>query len=177
MPLEIERKFLLSTTPVIPPGAEIWRIEQGYLGDSPVAPSIADAASGGASGGGMIRVGGGRLRRVIMPDGSVVCTHTIKSGSGLVRSELERAISNQQFEDRWPATSGRRLRKLRHRVREHDRIWEIDVFDQMDLVLAEVELSSPDEVVQIPRWLKAHIVREVTDDPGYTNASIAARAI
>jgi len=157
--LEIERKYLLSGRPAIPEGAEIWRIEQGYL-----------------SGPGPTAVAGGRIRRVLMSDGTIVCTHTIKQGLGVVRSEQERAISNQQFESQWPATAGKRLRKTRYRVREKDRVWEIDVFDRMDLVLAEVELPAADAAVVFPQWLEPHVVCEVTDDPKYTNAGIASRA-
>ncbi|WP_341367122.1 CYTH domain-containing protein [Yoonia sp. BS5-3] len=48
---------------------------------------------------------------------------------------------------------------------------ELDVFEQIDLVLAEVEL--PDEQARFarPDWL----VEEVSDDPQYFNNNIAAR--
>lgn len=162
--LEIERKFLLNGVPRIPAGAQVLRIEQGYLN---AFSSGASAESEGFA--------TGRLRRTIFPDGSVQHTHTIKTGSGVSRQEIERHITPKQFERHWPCTEGRRLRKIRHRVRENDLTWEIDVIERPDLVLAEVELRSPETKIVIPQWLGPHVVREVTDEPEYTNAAIAAR--
>lgn len=147
--LEIERKFLLRSVPQMPPHDEIWNIEQGYFAE------------------------GGRLRRTVMPDGSIVCTHVIKKGQGLVRIERERQISPDEFDREWPRTNGRRLSKIRHRIREGEVVWEIDAFKGIELVLAEVELPSADAAVAIPAWLEPFIEREVTDDPRYTNSSIA----
>lgn len=161
---EIERKFLLDSMPAIPAGADVWRIEQGYL--NPHATSPQRAADG---------LVGGRLRRVTLPDGTIECTHTIKSGIGMVRMETERVITPDLFARHWPATAGRRLAKTRHRVRDGQVLWEIDVFDQLDLILAEVELPSANFDVALPPWVRPHIAREVTDDPFYTNAAIAAR--
>ena len=63
-PVEIERKYVLDTMPALPDGARRVEIEQGYVrGDG--APE--------------------RLRRSKRADGSVVCTHTVKEGRGLVR--------------------------------------------------------------------------------------------
>jgi len=77
------------------------------------------------------------------------------------------------FERSWPRTQMRRLKKVRHRVREGGLIWEIDVFTSFDLALAEVELPAPDAPSPIPAWLQPHIDHEVTGDPAYTNAAIA----
>lgn len=163
-PVEIERKYLLRAAPPVPGGAEVWRIEQGYFTD-PIANAI-DAADGMAD---------GRIRRVTLPDGQTLCTHTVKRGEGLVRAEAERSIDPETFRRHWPRTSGRRLAKTRHRVREGGHLWEIDVFDEIDLALAEVELDDAGQVVRIPAWLEPWIVREVTDEPAFTNAAIASR--
>ncbi len=70
--------------------------------------------------------------------------------------------------------------KTRHRVPEGSgaarRVWEIDVFEGFDLVLAEVELPAPDARVEPPAWLADHIVREVTDDRAYRNFALAVNA-
>lgn len=163
--LEIERKFLLRAMPELPAGAEVWHIEQGYLNPD-MPPSDPK--------GGLTH---GRLRRTRLPDGSVLCTHSIKTGSGIARTEIERVISSEQFERNWPRTRGRRLVKKRYRVPVESAgvVWEIDVFDGIELYLAEVELTRPDTPVEFPAWLSPLIVREVTDDPAYTNASIAIR--
>jgi CYTH domain-containing protein len=158
--VEIERKFLLNRMPSIPPGAEVLRIEQGYLPAG--EPARATTA-----------ITHGRLRRTTMPNGSTHCTHTIKSGEGMVRRENEREISLQQFEQAWPDTAGRRLSKMRHRIADGNLVWEIDEFGGIDLILAEVELPAADAEIQIPAWLAPHIVREVTDEPQFTNVNIA----
>ncbi len=51
--------------------------------------------------------------------------------------------------------------------------WEIDEFQDRDLVLAEVELDSPSAEVTVPDWLRPHLVREVTDDSKYSNYRLA----
>ncbi len=150
--VEIERKYLLDRMPAIPAGAELWRIEQGYLSPGP-----------------------GRLRRVRLADGSVVCTHTVKTGKGVVREETERTIPEGEFEKMWPQTAGRRLRKNRYRVAYGGMTWEIDEFEGLNLVLAEIELDRADATVSFPAWLKPHVIKDVTDDPAFTNASIAER--
>jgi adenylate cyclase len=162
--LEIERKFLLNRLPKIPADSETWRIEQGYLDSAPPAPDQAAAS-----------LATGRLRRTIKPNGSIACTHTIKRGVGLVRSEIERVIPLEVFEQHWPRTVGRRLTKTRHRVRENALTWEIDAFEDINLILAEVELPTASSPATPPSWLKPHIIEEVTEDPSYTNAAIAAR--
>jgi CYTH domain-containing protein len=151
-PLEIERKFLLDRLPPLPDRAIAYRMEQGYLIDGP-----------------------GRLRRAVGPDGAPVCTLTVKTGVGLVRREDERTISEQEFLKRWPRTAGRRLAKTRYRVEQDGLVWEIDRYDGLDLVLAEVELPSADAEITVPDWLRPHIVREVTDEPEYQNYEIALR--
>jgi adenylate cyclase len=162
-PLEIERKYLLNGVPRMPMVKEIWRIEQGYLPE----PRSVDPQTQAMT--------GGRLRRITHDDSSVTCFHTIKSGIGMVRGEVEREISPEEFDHLWPATQGFRLTKTRYRVPEGDYLWEIDVFDGIDLFLAEIELDSADAQVSFPAWLKPHVLRDVTDDPAYTNASIAAK--
>lgn len=148
--LEIERKYLLDGLPSMPAGAQAHRMEQGYFDP-------------------------GRLRRDVGPDGTVTFTHTVKTGQGLVRTETECEISQEEFETLWPRTAGRRLTKIRYRIHDGDFVWEIDTYDRIDLVLAEVELPSPDTKVTIPPWLAHRVVREVTDDPDYQNYELAIR--
>jgi CYTH domain-containing protein len=159
---EIERSYLLDGVPDLPAEGDSVRIEQGYL---PEAAGLGDQD-----------ITEGRIRRTRGPGDRVKCTHTIKRGQGLVRTEHEETIDADHFEAAWPRTEGRRLTKTRHRVREGEFTWEIDVFDEIDLVLAEVELPTAATVVPIPAWLEPRIVREVTEDPAYRNFEIAARA-
>ena len=111
------------------------------------------------------------------PDGVVRCTHTIKRGSGVRRTEIEVEIPEADFERHWPLTAGRRIAKTRHRVPEPGTspplTWEIDDFDGFALVVAEMELPSAGFPVMFPSWLTPHVVREVTDEPSYRNFALA----
>lgn len=162
-PLEIERVFLLARMPDLPPDAQVdvVRIEQGYLPDDEArrGPDLPE----------------GRLRRTTRADGRVRCFHTVKKGAGLVRTEEERELTLDEFERLWPATAGRRLSKTRHAVRVGDLTWEVDRFDGLDLVLAEVELPDPSHPARLPPWLAPHVVREVTEEPEYRNYALALR--
>jgi CYTH domain-containing protein len=169
---EIERVFLLDRLPDLPAGAEAVRLEQGYLPE----PAGDEADDDGPV--------EGRVRRMTGPSlPGPICTHTVKTGLGIRRREVEARISEETFERLWPRTDGRRIRKTRHRV-PHDRgsgggadlAWELDPFDDLDLVLAEIELPSEDTPVEPPAWLAERIVREVTDDPAYRNYALAVRA-
>ena len=177
---EIERKYLLDRLPDLPRTAEAYRIEQGYL--PPDTP------------------GEGRVRRMVDSAGGVVCTHTIKSGHGVRRTEIERTISPDAFEHAWADSAGSRLLKTRYRVPAAGTgsaadegiagapsphlgrplglplVWEIDVFAGLDLVLAELEIPYVDFQVVFPPWLAPHVVREVTDEPAYRNVAIAVQA-
>src|SRR3954447_24311632 len=102
--IEIERKFLIR-----PPGAPIAGlagkvIEQGYLADTPLQV---------------------RLRRI---DGTRFIL-TVKSGHGMVRGEHEVELTREQFDQLWPLTAGRRLRKRRYEVPHGALTVEVDVYE------------------------------------------------
>ena len=148
---EVERKYLLSGLPPEATAAPSMEIEQGYLPGERVIE---------------------RLRR-IHAEGGVELVRTVKEGSGLVRLEVEEAVTPEVFDAVWPLTEGRRLRKRRYRVLAGDLTWEIDQFLDRDLVLAEVELPTAEAGVAIPSWLDPWIEREVTEDPGYGNFELS----
>jgi CYTH domain-containing protein len=168
--IEIERKYLLRGVPQLPNGTMTYRIEQGYL------PGRASAESAGNAE--MVQ---GRVRRRIGPDGAAMHWHTVKRGAGERRTEIERAITAEQFAAAWPATIGRRIIKTRSLVPDRigaiDAVWEIDVFRELDLVLAEVELPEAGMTVVLPDWLSEYVVRDVTDERGYTNYALATRGL
>ena len=66
--------------------------------------------------------------------------------------------------------SGPLVEKTRYEIEWAGRVWEIDVFagDNEGLVVAEVELASEDEPVEIPPW----VGEEVSGDPRYYNANL-----
>lgn len=58
--------------------------------------------------------------------------------------------------------------KLRTVITYADKVWEIDEFTNHDFVIAEIELSDPDEqFVLLPG-----IIREVTNEPEYQNVNL-----
>jgi CYTH domain-containing protein len=171
---EIERVWLLRTVPEIPAGARVerWEIEQGYL--APLAESEAELAQLGFP--------EGRLRRIVTPSGDERFVHTVKRGSGIVREETEREITRAEFERSWPRTEGRRLSKVRLRVREAGFVWELDRFHDLvrngaPLAMLEVELSDASQEVALPAWLAPHVEREISNDARYRNAALATHGV
>lgn len=152
LPLEIERKFLLRHVPMEALQVPAVAIEQGWLP------------------GRVIRE---RLRKRIDHDGGISYWRTIKVGAVSQRIELEEQIDENLFDSLWPLTRQARIHKHRHAVPFGHHVWEIDIFSDRPLVLAEIELRSLDEAIDIPDWLAPCIVREVTDDPAYLNSQLA----
>ena len=114
-----------------------------------------------------------RLRREQWPDGTLKFYRTIKLGSGIERTEIEDECAAEIFEHLWQLTKGKRLTKRRHVVPNGADMWEIDEFTDRDLVLAELELDDANQRIDMPDWLRAVLVREVTDEKEYTNRSLA----
>ncbi len=98
---------------------------------------------------------------------------TLKGPSvGLVRPEFEYSIPLADAQAMLDILCQPPLiEKTRYRLPLGDVVWEIDDFhgDNQGLIVAEVELSSPDQVVELPDWVGA----EVTHDPRYLNANLA----
>ena len=156
LPMEIERKFLLHGLPPTAAVAPSIRIEQGWLP------------------GNVLRE---RLRSATAVDGTVVHTRTIKLGAMGARIEVEEPTTPALFDALWPLTIDARIRKRRHMVPHNGRTWEIDVFLDRDLVLAEIELESESEHVELPDWLAPFVTKEVTHDPAYLNSVMAQRDV
>ena len=149
--VEIERKYLLRALPDVVRETPALNVRQGYLPGTSLLE---------------------RVREVLSSNGPT-WYRTVKSGAGISRIELEDETTREVFEAMWPLTDGRRVVKRRYRIPEGDLVWEIDEFTDRELVLAEVELQSPDVKVEPPAWLAPHVVGEVTDDPAYTNFRLA----
>jgi CYTH domain-containing protein len=62
------------------------------------------------------------------------------------------------------------IEKYRYRIPVGDRVWEVDEFlgANQGLVLAEVELTHPDQPIELPPW----VGQEVSDNPRYLNANL-----
>lgn len=146
---EIERKFLVKR---LPRGLNRFRrfsIAQGYLAYEP------------------------RGRHVRLRKKGKTTTLTFKVGRGTSREEREIRISPKQFAALWPATAGRRLRKLRHEIPWKNLVIEIDSYrgSNNGLVVAEVEFPSLTACRKFkpPKWFG----REVTGNKRYSNVRLA----
>ncbi|MBP3655775.1 MAG: AAA family ATPase [Clostridia bacterium] len=108
-------------------------------------------------------------------DGSYIYIKTTKRAvTGLKRVEVEQRLTKDEYlallMDADPEL--RPIRKTRYCLIHANRYIEIDVYPFWDdRAVAEVELASEDEAVAFPPELT--IIREVTDDPAYKNASLA----
>tara|TARA_B100001059_G_scaffold215532_1_gene233117 strand:+ start:24 stop:623 length:600 start_codon:yes stop_codon:yes gene_type:complete len=190
--LEIERKWRLTRLPdrVLRADArgeedlECWRLRQAYLPPASEADLEAAAAGPDHQDDPNQVPAIGRIRAIetaVGPRSEVRYIHTLKSGSGLIRREIERPLSQSAFEAAWAGTEGRRLEKTRWRIPDQGVLWEIDLFEAplaaSGLVLAEAEAPSEAAAMALepPEWLAPVVDREVTDDPMYTNAEIAFR--
>lgn len=146
---EIERKFLIADHSWRDLADEGTLLRQGYLSDDPQRT---------------VRV------RLAGTTGYL----TIKGESkGAARAEFEFEIPGDQAARLLDDLCLRPLiEKRRYLVKWRGKTWEIDEFSGVNegLLVAEVELDSPDEVVDIPAWAG----REVTTDPRYYNASLVS---
>ena len=149
MPNEIERKFLVAD-PSIVDGVPGVTYRQGYLSTVPERT---------------VRV------RVAGDHGYI----TVKGrAAGQTRPEFEYEIPLDHANEMLSLLCEQPLiEKRRHRIGYSGHIWEVDVFDgeNAGLVVAEVELESEGEAVELPQWVGT----EVTDDPRYLNANLVAR--
>jgi CYTH domain-containing protein len=152
MNIEIERKYLLSGRPRFPRASATLEIDQGYIPGEKLLE---------------------RLRRQRDDSGITRYFRTVKLGSGVERMELEDETDERTFRHLWELTDGRRLKKRRYVVPHGDDVWEIDEFTDRPLWLAELELDHANADVKIPEWLRPVLVREVTDEPEYSNHRLA----
>ena len=97
---------------------------------------------------------------------------TIKSATvGISRQEFEYEIPAADAEELLKLCGTNVLKKIRRKIFHGGHVWEVDFFGgrHAGLILAEVELNSPDEAVDLPLW----VAREVSDDPNYFNSQLA----
>ena len=144
---EIERKFLVASRPSdLQPGEPL---QQAYIAvDGPTE----------------VRIRATNTR----------CTLTVKGGHGLERTEVDTAIERGVFDELWPLARGRQIDKVRHRVDVGAHTAEVDIYAGAlaGLEVVEVEFASVDDANRFepPSWFG----RELTGEPGWSNASLAA---
>lgn len=147
MAIEIERKFLLKNQQWRAVAGEGRLIRQGYLSDQPERTV-------------RVRVAGEQAWL------------TIKGKTeGIARLELEYSIPVAEAMQLLDQLCLKPLiEKYRYRIAQGDLVWEIDEFlgENAGLIVAEIELSTTDQVFDHPDWLGD----EVSDDPRYFNSAL-----
>lgn len=91
---------------------------------------------------------------------------------GISRSEYEYPIPLAEAEEMLASLcQGFVVEKQRYRVEHGDHCWEVDEFhgSNQGLIVAEIELSDPEEVFALPDWVGA----EVSHDRRYGNAYLS----
>ena len=157
-PYEIERKYLIEYPDIkwleSNPSCQRIEIIQTYLN---------------SAGGEEVRV---RQRGV---DGNYIYFQTIKRKVSVVkRVEIERRLSQAEYLNLLMEadTTKRQIRKTRYCLTYENQYFEIDVYPFWgDKAIAEIELSDENAAIVFPKQIK--VIKEVTDDDSYKNASLA----
>ncbi|HBK46996.1 MAG TPA: CYTH domain protein [Xanthomonadaceae bacterium] len=155
MPLEIERKFLVSGDGWRAAAHAVLPMAQGYLNDSGAIDRGEQMAS--------VRV---RIQ------GEQAFLNLKSREPGHTRQEFDYPIPVADARALLALCVGGRVDKRRHLVEHQGHLWEVDEFlgDNAGLVVAEIELDSADEAFARPAWLG----QEVTDEVRYYNLALAS---
>jgi len=156
MPIEIERKFLVTSDAWRAAAHKVVPMAQGYLNDLAAMDTGAMKAS---------------VRVRIAGDAAFL---NLKSRElGHTRQEFDYPIPVDDARALLALSVGGLVDKRRHHVEFEGHLWEVDEFlgDNAGLVVAEIELDAADEPFARPDWLGA----EVTDEPRYYNLALATR--
>lgn len=157
-PMEIERKFLIEYPDVAAleklPNCQRVEIIQTYL----TAPEGEES----------------RVRQRGYNGSYVYFQTTKRAVTGLKRIEVERRLTQDEYLRLLMEADPncRPIRKTRYCLTHENQYFEIDVYPFWNhQAIVEIELSSEDTPIRFPDFLK--IIRDVTDDVTYKNASLA----
>ena len=150
MALEIERKYLVVNDSYLSMAISSSQLMQGYLSTDPQRT---------------VRVRTRDTRGYITVKGMNRST---------VRPEWEYEIPASDAREMLNLPGTHCLEKTRYIVPYEGKIWEVDAFHgrHEGLIVAEIELSSPDEPFSLPPFVGA----EVTGDSRYYNSVLAAES-
>lgn len=156
VPLEIERKFLVTDDRWRALAERTLPMAQGYLNDQASLDSGRQQVS--------VRV---RL------EGDEARLNLKSRDLGHTREEYDYRIPVEDARALLARCVGGLIDKRRHFVTHAGRLWEVDEFlgDNAGLVVAEIELEAADAPFEHPPWLGA----EVTDTLRYYNLALATR--
>ena len=148
---EIERKFLVHSLDFIAKASHSQKIAQGYLNSTPERT---------------VRI------RIKNKKGFI----TIKGKgdeTGTTRFEWEKEIDFTEAEALLKLCETGVIDKTRYLIKKGNHTFEVDVFEgeNKGLIVAEIELSDPNETFEKPDWLAA----EVTGQEKYYNAYLSKK--
>ena len=148
MPIEIERKFLVTSDAWRAAAHTVVPMAQGYLNDLAALDTGAMKAS--------VRV------RIA---GDVAFLNLKSRELGHTRQEFDYPIPLEDARALLALSVGGLVDKRRHLVEAGGHLWEVDEFlgTNAGLVVAEIELEAADEVFTRPDWLGT----EVTEEPRF----------
>jgi adenylate cyclase len=150
MAQEIERKFLVAGDfrPFI---SKSIRIRQGYLSVDPERT----------------------VRVRVKGEKGYITVKGMSSGGRFSRFEWEKEIAVPEAQELLLLCRPHLIDKIRHLVPVGHHTFEVDEFlgENAGLIVAEIELSSEEEVFEHPSWLG----REVTQEEQYYNAGLATK--
>lgn len=158
MKIEIERKFLLKSIPEQKP-QEIIEIFQWYRKNS---KGIWE-----------------RARSCYSDKNGFYFVHTIKKTIGKgINEEDEKFISSDEFnkflEKCKSSKQARYISKERLIYPQDDLKWEVDVFNNgHHLIIAEIEIPTPDHPVEIPDFISEKLLLEVTGLKQFSNKNLS----
>ncbi len=149
MGIEIERKFLVRDDAWRAGVTGVRHLRQGYLA-----------------------IDGGNAARV-RTDGTRAWITVKGRRQGISRAEFEYEVPLADAEGLLILCGERLVEKRRHLVPHEGHTWEVDEFfgANAGLIMAEIELATAQERVDLPAWLGS----EVSFDPRYTNARLATQ--
>lgn len=147
--MEIERKFLVTSSAFKEEAFDKTRIVQGFLSVDPQRTV-------------RIRING--------PKGFITIKG-ISDKKGLSRFEWEKELEIDEAEQLMDLCLPGKIEKYRHLVRSGDHIFEVDEFlnENKGLIIAEIELKDEEEKFTRPAW----IGQEVTGDIKYYNSQLS----
>ena len=147
--IEIERKFLVTSTAFIPECFAQHTIAQGYLNSNPERT----------------------VRIRIKGEKGFITIKGIGNASGASRLEWEKEIPLEEAKLLVPLCEKGVIEKTRYEVKSGNHVIEVDVFhgENEGLILAEIELKNENETIEKPVWLGT----EVTGDKRYYNSYLS----
>ncbi|MDR0269289.1 CYTH domain-containing protein [Paenibacillus sp.] len=157
MALEIERKFLLPEYPAALISEQVIRIEKEQWIEQTYLAIHEDQEL--------------RVRKIHdLTSKQLEYTHTFKKGHGIAREEVEYSISEGLYEQMITVHQAVPLIKKRTTAVWGDHVIEIDDYEQIQLLVLEVEFASVEEAESFvaPEWFG----KDISTEKQYSNKKV-----